>query len=407
MRILWLRADYLFPLTTGSRIRSYSLLSRICGENELAYFGFHSPSTTGLGDEITHCVGKVQTLPKEVEKTTGGDVYFRVAANLLTAHPYFTRRNRSSELTARVSAYVKEHRPDVIVCDGLDSSLNIDFGMNIPTALYHHSIETHLWHQRYETATGSLQRSYFNYETKRMAAFESDMCNRFDLIITSSARDTEALKREFNVRKPISVVPIGVDCTYFRPDPLYQVVPRRLVFSGRMDLLSNIDQLLWFVSEIYPLVKRQYPDISFVIAGRDPASEIVTLGQSDPSITVTGSIDDIRPFVASADIYVVPLRVPGGTRVKLYEAMALKRPIVSTSHGCDGLEVVPNRDLLVADTPRDFAQAIISLLSDQHRKEALAEQGWRLVNRQCDWSIRAAQFLERLQSLADSAKRSL
>jgi glycosyltransferase involved in cell wall biosynthesis len=394
-------------LTTGSRIRSYSLLSRICGDNELAYFGFHSPTTNGLGDEIAHCVGEVATLPKEVEKTAGSDVYLRVAANLLTAHPYFTRRNRSSELMGRVSAHVKARRPDVIVCDGLDSSLNVDFGLNIPIVLYHHSIETHLWHQRYETATGSLQRSYFNYETKRMAAFEADMCNRFDLIITASSHDTESLKRELNVRKPISIVPIGVDCTYFHPEPAYQVVPRRLVFSGRMDLLSNIDQLLWFVSEIYPLVKRQYPDISFVIAGRDPASEIVALGQSDPSITVTGSVDDIRPYVASADIYVVPLRVPGGTRVKLYEAMALRRPIVSTSYGCEGLEVVPNRDLLVADTPRDFAQAIISLLSDQHRKDALAEQGWRLVNRQCDWSIRAVQFLELLSSLAESARRSL
>jgi polysaccharide biosynthesis protein PslH len=407
MHILWLRADYLFPLTTGSRNRSYNVLSRICTSSQLVYFGFHAPGGEAPAEAMGKCASAQRTIPKDVESTAGAGVYLKVAANLLTAHPYFMRRNRSTELRRQVAAYVKQYRPDVIVCDGLDSSLNVEFELGVPTVLYHHAIETSLWTQRYESATGPVQRAYFNYETKRMAAYETDLCNRFDQIITVSDRDTEILKREYSVRKPIAIVPIGVDCSYFHPDPSYQVIPRRLVFSGRMDLLSNIDQLLWFVSEIYPLVKRQFPDITFDIVGRDPASEIVALGQSDPSITVTGAVPDIRPYVARGDIYVVPLRVPGGTRVKLYEAMALKRPVVSTSFGSEGLEVVPNRDLLVADTARDFAQAIIGLLSDQSRKDSLAEQGWRLMNRQCDWSYRASQFLELLEALAASATRKL
>jgi polysaccharide biosynthesis protein PslH len=394
MHILWLRADYLSPLTTGSRNRSYNLLKRLCPEAEVSYVGFSSPSAGESDSAPRECMKSVFTVPKDVEKTVGLDVYLRVAANLLTGFPYFTKRNVSRAVQEHLAGMIASGSVDLLVCDGLDASLNVDFTSRLPKILYHHALETPLWSQRHETATGALQKAYFNYETKRMAAFESNVCNRFDLVVTTSERDKEILQSEYRVTKPVAVVPIGVDCEYFRPDPSIKVIPRRLVFSGKMDLLSNIDQLLWFCSEIYPLVKRQFPDVTFEIVGRNPAAEVVALGQADRSIIVTGWVDDLRPHVGAGDIYVVPLRIPGGTRVKLYEAMALRRPVVSTSYGAEGLEVVPGRDLVIADTPREFASAIIGLLESPQRKDALAEQGWRLVNGHCDWSIRAAQLME-------------
>ncbi len=400
MRILWLRADYLFPLTTGSRNRTFSLLKRICHEAELVYAGFSPVQGEKPDEPLAGCVKSLYCLPKEVETTRGAEIYFRVIANLLSRYPFFARRSASPELRAYLSGVIAEQKFDLLLCDGLDASLNVDFSWKIHKVLYHHSLETPLWRQRYESATNTIQRTYFNYETKRTAAFESDMCNRFDSIVTSSERDRESLIGEYHVGKPISVVPVGVDCDYFRPDPAYKTIPHRLVFSGKMDLLSNIDQLLWFVSEIYPLVRRRFPDITFDIVGRNPASEVVALGQKDRSIRVTGWVEDIRPYLGQAEVFVVPLRVPGGTRVKLYEAMALKCPVVSTSYGAEGLEVVANRDLLIADTPREFAGAIISLLENPRRRQELAEHGWRMVNASCDWSARAAQFLDVVRACA-------
>ena len=400
MRILWLRADYLFPLTTGSRNRSFSLLKRICHEAELVYAGY-SPIHGEQSDEaLSCCVKSLHCIPKDIETTRGTEIYLRVAANVLSRYPFFARRSSSPELREYLAGIIAEKHFDLLLCDGLDASLNVDFSWKLPKVLFHHSIETPLWRQRYESATNIVQRTYFNYETKRTAAFESDMCNRFDSVITSSDRDRDALVGEYHVTRPISVVPIGVDCSYFKPDPAFKTIPHRLVFSGKMDVLSNIDRLLWFVSEIYPLVRHRFPDITFDIVGRNPASEIVALGQKDRSIRVTGWLEDIRPYVGQADIFVVPLRVPGGTRVKLYEAMALQRPVVSTSYGAEGLEVVANRDLLIADTPREFAGEIIGLLENPQRKMELAERGWRMVNANCDWSARAGQFFDVLRACA-------
>jgi len=172
------------------------------------------------------------------------------------------------------------------------------------------------------------------------------------------------------------------------------------MFSGSMDLLSNVDQLLWFAAEIYPLIRRRHPDVSLEIVGRSPTSEIRALEKADRSIKVTGWVRDIRTHLQQADIYIVPLRVPGGVRVKLYEAMASRRPVVSTAYGAEGLQVAAGRDIVLADSAREFAEAVCALLDDPEKKDALAEQGYRTVNEQCDWSVSAAKFVELLERVA-------
>jgi len=400
MNIAWLKADFLFPLDSGPKTRTYNLLKRVSRVHAVTYLGFSPVDPARTESALAECAAHRYLLNRPLPVTTGTVFYSRVAANLLSSCPYFARRNKSRELRAEVSRLTQECTCALLVCDSLDMTLNVDFGLSLPKILFHPSIETSLWRQRYESAGDRIRRTYFNFETKRMAAFEAEMCGRFDLVVVASEQDREELVRDFHVRTPIEVISTGVDCDYFRPAERFAPVPKRLMFSGSMDLLSNVDQLLWFAAEIYPLIRRRHPDVSLEIVGRSPTSELRALAKADRSITVTGWVPDIRTHLQQADIYIVPLRVPGGVRVKLYEAMASRRPVVSTSYGADGLQVAAGRDIVLADSAREFAEAVCALLDEPERKEAIAEQGYRAVNEKCDWSVSAATFIEVMERAA-------
>ena len=404
MNIAWLKADYLFPLDSGPKTRTYNLLKRVCRVHAVNYLGFTPVTRETAHSLMAECTAEPLLVYRPEPPTTGLDFYLRVAANLLSPRPYFMQRNRSRELKSRPAQLAGARKCDLLVCDSLDMTLNVDFDLKIPKVLFHPSIETSLWRQRYESAGDRIRRAYFNFETKRMAAFEAQMCNRFDLIIVASEAEQEELASQFGVRKPIEVIPTGVDCDYFRPVERKAPVAKRLMFSGSLDLLSNVDQLLWFAAEIYPLIRRRHPDVSLEIVGRSPTSELRALERADRNITVTGWVKDIRTHLQQADVYIVPLRVPGGVRVKLYEAMASRCPVVSTAYGVDGLQLTGGRDFVLAESGREFADAVCMLLENPERKEAITEQGYRTVNEKCDWSVSAAKFVDILEQTAAGRK---
>ncbi len=387
-----MKADYPFPLDTGGKKRTWNLLKQILPEIDVTYVGF-SPSHDDPDLRLQSICRRARTIYREPEDRSYS-FYLRVFANLASRYPFYINRNRHSALRRLPAQLHAAKACDLLVCDSLDMAANIDFSLPVPKVLFHQSVETRLWQQRYEAASTMIQKSYFNYETKRMAAFEREICNRFDTIVAVSDDDKLLLETEFAVRTPIDVIPTGVDCQYFTPDPTIRSIPKRLMFSGSMELLSNTDQLLWFASEIYPLVRQKHPDVTLDIVGSNPTSELIALGKKDSSIRVTGWVPDIRQYLAQADIYIVPLRVPGGTRVKLFEAMAMKRPVVSTSYGVEGLALKHGLHIMQADTPREFADTICKLFDDPSARLGLADRGWRLVNEQRDWSVMARKVID-------------
>ena len=369
----------------------------------MTYLGFTSDRKYIEAPSLGKFVKREMVVYRPRERKEGFDFYRRVFGNLGSPQPYFMKRYTDRRIREMVRDQFRENTFDLLVCDGLDMAANVDFSLPAPKILMMHGLETTLWQQRYETAHGQLQRAYFNYETKRMAAYESEMCNKFDLILAVSQRDKERLETEFQVRVPIEVAETGVDCSYFKPNSDIPVVPHRLVFTGSIDLLSNIDGLLWFAAEVYPAVKKQYPDVTLDIIGPDPASEIRALAQKDQSVRVTGWVDDVRPYLAAAQAFIVPLRAPGGTRVKIYEAMGMKTPVVSTTYGGEGLSLVHGVNLLIADTAREFADAVIELLGNDEKRAMLAENGWRMVNEKYDWGSMASRLVEVCRQLIDTS----
>ncbi|MBI3287335.1 MAG: glycosyltransferase, partial [Chloroflexi bacterium] len=157
-----------------------------------------------------------------------------------------------------------------------------------------------------------------------------------------------------------------------------------LVFTGKMDFRPNVDGVLWFFERVWPRVREQLPEARFVVVGRNPSPRLRAL-RVDPRAVVTGTVPDVRPYLRQAQLYVVPLRMGGGTRLKVLEAMAMGKPIVSTSLGCEGIDLIPGRELIVADRAEDFSQWVIDLWQDEWRRRELARRARQLVEERYDW----------------------
>jgi glycosyltransferase involved in cell wall biosynthesis len=193
----------------------------------------------------------------------------------------------------------------------------------------------------------------------------------------------------------VELIPNGVDTDHFRPlDPPDPSAAQRIAFTGAMHYPPNVDAALWFAERIWPRLRRQVPELYFEIVGRDPDPSVVALGRR-PGVVVTGEVADVRPHIARSRCVVVPLRAGGGTRLKILEAMAMARPVVSTALGAEGLTITPGHDILIADDPEGFAAHVLDVLGSPERAARLGQASRRLVDTRYRWN----QCLEGLDRL--------
>jgi glycosyltransferase involved in cell wall biosynthesis len=210
------------------------------------------------------------------------------------------------------------------------------------------------------------------------------------------------MEREYGV-KNVYDVPTGVDTAFFRPGNAQKRDPHNLVFTGSMDWLPNEDGIRYFTEQIMPRIKQSVPDVTLTVVGRDPYPGLIELSKRDPSVIVTGRVEDVRPYMDQASVYIVPLRIGGGTRLKIYEAMAMEKPIVSTSIGAEGLPVANGTEILLADTPESFADATVRLLQDQNLGGDIGRRAATRVRKEFGWDTVAENFAaicERAMSLS-------
>jgi glycosyltransferase involved in cell wall biosynthesis len=223
---------------------------------------------------------------------------------------------------------------------------------------------------------------YSAVQWARLKRYEADTCRRADRVVVASEPDRQAIHAiasDVDAR----VVPNGVDLDeYSRYDG--PTTPFDMVFTGKMDYRPNVDAMLWFCREVLPLIQRQYPNTSLAIVGQRPHAKLAQLGEL-PGVRLTGWVEDIRPFIAGAAVYVAPLRVGGGTRLKLMQAMAMGACVVSTPLGAEGFPLVHGRQLMLAETPQEFAQAVVTLLGDPVMRERLGQRARTFVQESYGW----------------------
>jgi glycosyltransferase involved in cell wall biosynthesis len=264
--------------------------------------------------------------------------------------------------------------------------------------LFQHNVETMIWQRQVENETHPLRRWYLNTQSQRLAAFERQICQSVKHVIAVSEADAGYFRKEF-AAPSVSWIPTGVDLEYFTPPSARPEAPAAdLIFVGSMDWSPNIDGLLYFQAEVLPLIRRQRPGCTLQIVGRRPERQILAMAEKDPLIRVTGTVPDVRPYLWNSKISIVPLRIGGGTRLKIYESMAARVPVVSTTIGAEGLECQSGENIFLADDPATFARHILALLETPAQRQQISSTAWKLVRDHFGWERIADQFEQMLQS---------
>ena len=299
-----------------------------------------------------------------------------------------------------MQALLKEETYDVILCDFMIAAGVIPWDWPTHKVLFTHNVEATIWRRHYEVATNPVWKAASWWEWQRMEAAERKYLHLADKVLTVSETDRDAFASFVDADK-LAVIPTGVDVNYFQPLPTEEKA-NSLVFTGSMDWLPNEDAILYFVDAILPLIKRECSDVSLEVVGRNPSLKLLALTKREQSVRLTGWVDDIRPFVARAAVCIVPLRIGGGTRLKIFEAMAMSKAVVSTSVGAEGLPVQSGENILVTETPRDFAQAVLSLLRDPNQRQRLGASARALVQEHYSWRKVAETFADVLAACVSS-----
>jgi glycosyltransferase involved in cell wall biosynthesis len=394
VKILWLKTELLHPVDKGGKIRTYQMLKELKREHEITYLTLDdgTASEDALELAFEYCRRLVRIPHRTKEKMTAG-FYAELALNLLSPLPYFIQKYKSPVMKSEIAKLVEKENFDVLVCDFLNPRVNIPEDVPCATVLFQHNVEAMIWRRHYEVASTSAKKAYMLGQWKKAVAYERDACRRFDWVVTVSREDCETIRREYGVEN-VSDVPTGVDTDFFHPNGEVENDSHNLVFTGSMDWLPNEDAIQFFTKDVLPIVKSEAPDVTLTVVGRKPFQSLIELSKNDSSIIVTGRVEDVRPYMERAAVYIVPIRIGGGTRLKIYEAMAMEKAVVSTSIGAEGLPVENGTEILLADGPEEFADAVIHLLKDENFARRLGLNAAKTVREKYGWSNVAKVFAE-------------
>jgi glycosyltransferase involved in cell wall biosynthesis len=391
MRILWIKTELLHPVDKGGRIRSYQMLRSLARAHQVTYLALDDGQAAADAlSRVREYAQAVVTVPFRPARKWSPGFFVDLLRNLCSPLPYAVARYESSGLRREIQRLAKES--ELIVCDFLTPSVNVPDGLPAPAILFQHNIEAMIWQRHAAVARNPLRRAYMRLQWRRMQRHEAAECRRFSHVVAVSEVDAILMRREYGVES-VSHVPTGVDLEYFTAQRPRPVGGAELVFVGSMDWMPNDDGIRWFAAEVFPLVTKEVAAAKLTVVGRSPSQGLRALAARNPAIEVTGTVADVRPYLERAAVSIVPLRVGGGTRLKIYEAMAMASPVVATTIGAEGLPVRHGEHLLIADTTAEQATAIVGLLRDRARADRIAGNALKFVRDHCGWDGVAQQFL--------------
>jgi len=413
MRILWVKADKLLPVQNGGNIRTYHVLRYLSARHELTFYSYYGGTPDPqyerdlqqqLPGAVAVCTGK-----RELAGAARGLDYL---AHLRAQPPYAVSRFAHAPVQKQLQTWFRERRFDVAVCDFLDAAVNFPGSLSIPTVLFQHNVESEIWRRHAATAGNPAKKMMYRMEFRKMLRYERAAVCKFHHVIAVSENDRSLMTRWVDGDR-VTVVPTGVDLAHYRPDPAASdanAFAPLITFVGAMDWEPNVDGVEYFCSEVWPAIKAEVPQARFRIVGRNPDRRVQkwasnsTNTDGDGSIEVTGRVPSIVEHLRQSAVVIVPLRIGGGTRLKIYEAMATGKAVVSTTVGAEGLNVHHGRDIILADDPRSFAQAVIMLIRDPELRRRYEKAAVETAARY-DWPAIGERFSEVLQSVAE--KKSL
>ncbi len=398
MKILVLDEFLCWPVDSGKKVRTYNLLRHLATRHKITLLCFvWGDEREREGIEHLRSVGiEVVTVTRGNPAKSGAAFYWKLFTNLFSPLPYIVAGHLSSIYRSRLAQLITDDRPDLLLAEWSPYAIYLKEHSHIPRAAVAHNIESSIWRGYVEKSESWARRAYVSLQYRKVTRFERQIFGWLDGLITVSPIEQEQVQKEYsNLRVPL--VDNGVDTGYFAPSPSVQ--EECLVsFTGSMDWRPNQDGVDYFIRTVLPLLREKVPEVKLLIIGRQPPDWLVAMGK-EHAVEFTGSVPDVRPDVRRTAVSIVPLRIGGGSRLKILEALAMEKAVVSTTLGAEGLAVVSGKHLLIADEPEAFAVAVARLLRDQNERRRLGVAGRALVTDKYQWDRLAATmsgFLEEL-----------
>jgi sugar transferase (PEP-CTERM/EpsH1 system associated) len=418
MKLLFLTPQLPYPPRQGATIRNFNLLAQLAQRHSIDLITFAAPGEELRDENVLHTLcQRIATLPQPQRSTSQ-----RVRNTFFTPLPDMALRLESAAMHEQVQRWTQETAYDIVQIEGIEMAqygrdVAQHAGLQPPCIIFDDHNCEYLLQQR--TAFTDLRRvqrwpaaGYSLVQWQKLRRYERIVCRQAAAVVAVSDADRKALLA-LDPALDVTVVSNGIDLEAFQltenampdtPDAnAVQWANPTLVFTGKMDYRPNIDAVLWFGHEVLPLLKQRLPALRFQIVGMNPHSRLDEL-RSNTSVDITGAVDNVQPYIAAAALYVIPLRVGGGTRFKALEAMACGKPIVSTSLGVEGIGVVDGQELLLADSPVAFADAVLRLLQPENEplRMMLRRNARRFVEERYSWST----ITPRLESLFERTTRT-
>jgi glycosyltransferase involved in cell wall biosynthesis len=401
MKILWLNSGFLHPTTRGGQIRTLQMLRQMRERHEIHYVALHD----GKPEALEHCseyCSRAWPVARALAGRGSLGFWAGTVRGMFSDLPVIIARRRAPVMRRLIEELLRGERFDLVVCDFLIPAVNLPPGQRF--VLFEHNVETTIWRRYAEVAKDPVQRFFFTSQAHRLLKFERSVCRRAAHVIAVSDADADSLRELCGISN-VSTIPTGVDVAYFARPSAFSAPDGGLIFAGSMDWMPNIEGLLWFTREVLPLVQRHLPRCTLTIAGSRPSASIRALAAC-PHVRVTGTVDDIRPYLWGGGVSIVPIRIGSGTRLKIYESMAAEIPVVSTSIGAQGLELNSPDNIRIADSPETFATACVHLLCDAGERDRQVAAALRLVTENYSWESVVARFEEILESTVPTTQGS-
>ena len=402
MKVLWVKANKLLPVHSGGDIRSFQIARYLAATHQLTFFSYYDgqPDPDYERELKAQLPGAVSLCTGKNESFTGRtfDYLLRVSQKA----PYAVSRFEAKPIREQLATWLREKQFDITVADFLDAAVNFPERLTTPGVLFQHNVESEIWRRHSETEANPAKKAMYRLEYKKMEAYEREAVGRFEHVIAVSEHDRQLMSRWVSPSR-ITVVPTGVDLKQYQPDASKSDGSFLVIFTGAMDWEPNIDAMEYFCSEIWPAVLSEVPQARLRIVGRNPNRRVQKLASS--TVEVTGRVPSVLDHFHQAAVVIVPLRIGGGTRLKIYEAMAAGKAVVSTTVGAEGLDVHHGQDIVLADTAASFSRSIVDLLRDQEQRRKYERAAAALAS-QYDWSAIGEKFARVLESVVGESVAS-
>ena len=412
LRVAVLDEELPFPPTSGKRIRTFNLLRRLADRHRITVLCHRNPDRREslAADEAFRRLGiETVIVDRAVPPKSGPGFYARLAGNLLSPLPYSVATHASPALGEAVRNFAAENRVDLWHCewtpyaqvlrDGLGSRLT-----KARWAVMAHNVESRIWERYAEAEPSAMKRWYVRRQWLKFERFEAWAYAAATAAIAVSAEDAELMRQRFGAGET-EVVENGVDTQYFRPQRDVDRDPARLLYLGSLDWRPNLDAVALLLDDIFPQVRQQVPHATLALVGRHPPDWLRARVKELPGVELFADVPDVRPFLAACGMLAVPLRIGGGSRLKILEALASGTPVVSTRVGAEGLRLTADRDLIVTDGPDGMAEAVVRGIRRPEELQDMAEEGRRAVLARYDWGPLAERLDEVWWAVAKAGSR--